>query len=168
VTDTILAIGGGFLLAVLWFDLMFDVQALRAPRGAPLPEPVLVSIAGYYRRVTTDADLNELRSPSARLRGRSAALPMGRLVGVVMLAAIAAAILDLFAGGRPLAWRLASLGLLAAPAAFAGARVLPNAVRLGARADPPGEQSRLARAIARDHLGCLAAIAAFLAIRLAT
>ena len=48
---------GGFLLAVLWMDLMFDVQVLRH-RGstAPLPEDVLASIAAYYRRVTTDAE----------------------------------------------------------------------------------------------------------------
>ena len=44
--------GAGFLLAVLWFDLMFDVQAARQP-GGDLPEEVLASIAGYYRRVTT-------------------------------------------------------------------------------------------------------------------
>jgi hypothetical protein len=39
--------GAGFLLAVLWFDLMFDVQALRE-RGPVLPEAVLTSIAAYY------------------------------------------------------------------------------------------------------------------------
>ena len=48
------AAGCGFLLAVLWFDLMFDVQALRAPEGE-LPERSLASIAGYYARVTTAA-----------------------------------------------------------------------------------------------------------------
>ncbi len=42
----------GFLLAVLWMDLMFDVQVLRH-RDAALPEPVLASIAAYYRRATT-------------------------------------------------------------------------------------------------------------------
>ena len=43
--------GAGFLLAVLWFDLMFDVQVLRNParRGA------LDSVSAYYRRVTTSA-----------------------------------------------------------------------------------------------------------------
>src|SRR5947207_15426615 len=46
--------GAGFLLAVLWFDLMFDVQVLRHPDGE-LPETVLASSAGYYRRVTTEA-----------------------------------------------------------------------------------------------------------------
>jgi hypothetical protein len=63
--------GAGFLLAVLWFDLMFDVQVLRHPAG-DLPETVLASIAGYYRRVTTDAT------------------PMNRLVAVAMVATIAA------------------------------------------------------------------------------
>ncbi len=43
--------GAGFLLAVLWFDLMFDVQTLRHRTGV-LPKPVLDSIAGYYGRVT--------------------------------------------------------------------------------------------------------------------
>src|ERR1700716_4070759 len=61
--------GAGFLLAVLWFDLMFDVQVLG--RGGDLPEDVLGSISAYYRRVTT----------SAR--------PMNRLVGAAMLATIA-------------------------------------------------------------------------------
>lgn len=37
--------GAGFLLAVLWFDLMFDVQALPH-RGRELPEHTLASIAG--------------------------------------------------------------------------------------------------------------------------
>src|SRR5438094_4323905 len=52
----VLALCAGFLLAVLWFDLMFDVQVLGRGRGAdPLPEEVLASIAAYYRRVTTQA-----------------------------------------------------------------------------------------------------------------
>src|SRR5689334_17178176 len=45
---------GGFLFAVLWMDLIFDVQVLRH-RKAPteLPEVVLASIAAYYHRATT-------------------------------------------------------------------------------------------------------------------
>ena len=134
-TGEILTAGGGFLLAVLWFDLMFDVQALRAPRGAALPEPVLVSIAAYYRRVTTDAS------------------PMGRLVGVGMVATIAAAVVDLFAGQSAFAARLASVALVLVPVLLAGLRVFPNAIRLGARSDTAEEQSRLARAIAAKKLG---------------
>jgi hypothetical protein len=142
----ILAAGGGFLLAVLWFDLMFDVQALRAPRDVPLPEPVLASIAGYYRRVTIDAQ------------------PMPRLVALVMAVLLATALLAPAPAG---AARVASLALLGVPIALALGRVFPQARRLAARADPPAEQSRLARSIAWAHVACLAAIAAFLALQLA-
>jgi len=46
--------GAAFLLAVLWFDLMFDVQ-VRKHAGDPLPADVLASISAYYRRATTEA-----------------------------------------------------------------------------------------------------------------
>jgi len=51
---TFAAAGAAFLLAVLWFDLMFDVQS-RKHAGDRLPTEVLVSISAYYRRVTTEA-----------------------------------------------------------------------------------------------------------------
>src|SRR5207342_3976072 len=73
--------GAGFLLAVLWFDLMFDVPALR--RRGDLPEDVLASTAGYYQRVTT------------------AARPMNRLVAVVMLGTIVAIVVQLVQGDVP-------------------------------------------------------------------
>ena len=63
--------GAGFLLAVLWFDLMFDVQTRRHP-GTDLPAGVLTSIARYYARVTT------------------AARPMNRLIALTMLTTIGA------------------------------------------------------------------------------
>ena len=145
-----LAACGGFLIAVLWMDLMFDVQALRGDRApAALPEPVLASIAAYYRRVTTDAH------------------PMGRLVGLVMVAAAMGSLAQLGRARGAFELRLAALALLAAPLALAALRVLPNAVRLGARLDSPELQSALARAIGRDHVMCLAAIVAFVAIELA-
>jgi ribose/xylose/arabinose/galactoside ABC-type transport system permease subunit len=144
----LLTAGGGFLLAVLWFDLIFDAQALSAPREGPLPEEVLASIADYYRRVTTDAN------------------PMGRLVGLAMMATIVILGIDLFVGSAALVWRVLSIPLLVGPVLLAARRVYPNAQRLGARKDPIEEQSRLARSIARDHLVCLASIVAFLAIQL--
>lgn len=142
--------GGGFLLAVLWMDLIFDVQVLRAPRAPALvPEPALASIAAYYRRATTESR------------------PMGRLVALAMLVTVLGSAVELVRGeGAPLA-RAASLLLCAAPAALAAVRVVPNAVRLGARADDATTQSALARAICRDHLLCFASIAAFLALRVA-
>lgn len=144
---TILAACGGFLLAVLWMDLMFDVQVLRHRRG-DLPESVLASIAAYYRRVTTDA------------------MPMGYALVVVMLVTIAATVLEIRRGVLPLASGVVALLLVSVPVALALWRVLPGAIRLGTRQDPIPEQSDLARMICRDHLVCLAAIAGFLAVQL--
>jgi len=140
--------GAGFLLAVLWFDLMFDVQVRRQPPGE-LTEPVLASIAAYYRRVTT------------------AAAPMNRLVAAVMLLTLAAIVVQIAAGDAPAWVGWVSLALAAAPIGVAGSRTVPGAVRLGSRADPPARQSELARSICRQHLFCFASIAALLAVQLA-
>jgi hypothetical protein len=140
--------GGGFLLAVLWFDLMFDVQVLGRDERE-LPEPVLSSIAAYYARVTT------------------AARPMNRLIATVMLATIAAIVVEIADGDVPTAVAWASLGLAVVPVGLVAARTVPNAVRLGTRADTPGRQSALARSIFREHLFCFASIAALLALQLA-
>ena len=148
-TNAFVAAGAGFLLAVLWFDLMFDVQALRHAEG-DLPEPVLASISLYYARVTT------------------AARPMNRLIAAVMLATIAAIIVQIAKGDAPAWVGWTSLALAGGAIALAAARTVPNAVRLGIRADPPAVQSSLARSILREHVVCLAVIAAVLAIQLAT
>jgi ER membrane protein SH3 len=140
----------GFLLAVLWFDLMFDVQVLgRGRRSGQLPEDVLASIAAYYARVTTRAR------------------PMNRLIAVVMIAALAAVVVQIAKGDDPrwVAWTSLPLALLAI--GVAAAHTVPAAVRLGARSDPIAEQSRLARSILRDHVLCFAAIATLLALQLA-
>jgi hypothetical protein len=148
--------GAGFLLAVLWFDLMFDVQALGARGGArqgaregELPEEALASISAYYARVTT------------------AARPMNRLIAAVMLATIAAIVVEIADGGAPgwAAW--VSLGLAAIPIVLAGGHTVPSAVRLGTRRDAPEEQSALARSICREHVLCFTSIAALIALQLA-
>ena len=58
----------------------------------------------------------------------------------------------------------ACAGLAGGPILLAWVRTVGNAVRLGTREDDADEQSRLARAIYRDHLVCLAGITAFLAL----
>jgi hypothetical protein len=148
VTFTILAACGGFLLAVLWMDLMFDVQVLRHPRG-PLPSPVLDAIGAYYRRVTTEA------------------APMGRAVGAVMVAAVATSAVFLWRGGEPRWAGWTSLALCLPPVVLAQTRIFPAAVRLGKREGTQEERSRLARSICRAHLACLAAISIFTALQLA-
>jgi ER membrane protein SH3 len=141
--------GAGFLLAVLWFDLMFDVQVIRhRKRHRELPDEVLASIAGYYRRVTSEAR------------------PMNRLVAAVMLATTIAIGIELAREDVPTWASLASLLLAGSAVLLAAAVTVPSAVRLGARADGADVQSRLARSIFRDHVMCAVAITGLLAIQL--
>jgi hypothetical protein len=140
--------GAGFLLAVLWFDLMFDVQALRQ-RDGDLPEEVLSSTAGYYRRVTT------------------AARPMNRLVAAVMVGTIVAIIVQLVQSDAPRWAAVVSLVLTAGAISVAALHTVPSAVRLGTRSDAIAGQSRLARSILRDHVLCITAVAVVLLIQLA-
>ena len=136
--------GAGFLLAVLWFDLMFDVQILRGQ-----PEHAVASISRYYRRVTTDAR------------------PMNRLVAAAMLATIAAIVVQIAKGDDPAWVGWASLALAGSAVAIAGVHTVPAAVRLGTGKDPIEMQVARARSICRDHLVCFTAIAAVIVIQLA-
>jgi hypothetical protein len=92
---------------------------------------------------------------------------MNRLIAAVMLATIAAVIVQLADGDAPAWVGWTSLGLAGGAIAVAAARTVPHAVRLGTRSDPPAAQSDLARSILRDHVVCFAAIAAVVAIQLA-
>jgi len=103
--------GAGFLLAVLWFDLMFDVQVI-AHRGHELPEEVLTSIASYYHRATTTAR------------------PMNRLIALVMLATLAAIVVEIVNGAGQVWVPWTSLALAMPPIVLAGARTVPSAVAL--------------------------------------
>jgi hypothetical protein len=135
----------GFLLAVLWMDLMFDVQVL-GNKSADLPEPVIASIAAYYRRATTTSR------------------PMSRLIVAVMLILLSALGFQAARGHDP-GWLLVTSAMLAAvPILLALTHTVPFAVRLGQRIDSPPEQSRLARAIYRDHLVCAGSMLAFLVL----
>jgi hypothetical protein len=147
--NRVLLASGTFLLAVLLMDLTFDLQAAgRPPGGNPLPEVTLASIAGYYRRIVTEAAL--------------------------MRAAVAAAIF-LTVGGSLVqvvrsdaAWwrRVTPMVLCGGAAALAFLRILPDAGRLGSRNDPVEMQSVLASAILRDHAVCVLAMGGFVVIHL--
>lgn len=138
----ILTACAGFLLAVLWMDLMFDSQVRL--RGADPDESVIASIAAYYRRATTTSQ------------------PMGSLIAVVMVVLLVCLAIEAWRGGRPGWLLIASAVLAGGPILLAMLRTVPRAARLGRRTDTPAEQSRLARAIYRDHLMCLAGMATFL------
>ena len=141
------AAGAGFLLAVLWFDLMFDVQTRKHP-GDPLPPEVLASISAYYRRVTTEA------------------YPMNRLVALVMLLTLTAIVAEIVQGQNPWWIGWGSIALAGSGFVPTMVRTVPNAKRLGTAADSPEEQSRLARAICRDHMFSFARMSAVLVLQL--
>jgi hypothetical protein len=143
-----LAAGAGFLLAVIWMDLMFDVLALGARAEGRLAESSLAQIAGYYRRVTTTAS------------------PMNLLISVVMAAMVVVLGLQIVRGDGPRSLAAGSLALCGVPIGLALTRVFPNATRLGERADDAVVQSTLARSICIDHVFCFAAMLAFLLLRL--
>src|SRR5277367_5588465 len=141
------AAGAAFLIAVLWFDLMFDVQT-RHHAGDTLPNDVLASISAYYRRVTTDAK------------------PMGNLISIVMLLTLLAIITEIMRGTDPLWVPFLSLAGAAAAICLAATRTVPNAQRLGQAKDPPNLQTVVARKIFRDHVFCLAAMTLVLVLQL--
>lgn len=136
----------GFLLAVLWMDLMFDSQVRTAGRDGPLDERSLASIAGYYHRATTTSQ------------------PMGSAIAGVMFVLLATLAAEAFRGQVPGPILALSAALAGGPILLALTRTVPNAVRLGRRSGSPAEQSRLARAVYRDHLICVAGMFAFLAL----
>jgi hypothetical protein len=145
--NTYVAAGAAFLLAVLWFDLMFDVQ-VRGHVSNPLPANVLASISAYYRRVTTDA------------------YPMNRLVALVMVLVLLSIVVEIFEGTT--AWWVAWGSLALATSGFVPTlrRTVPNARRLGSARDSLGEQSLLARSIYRDHRLSFARMAVVLGLHL--
>lgn len=136
----------GFLLAVLWFDLMFDVQA----RGATVAPAAVQSISAYYRRVTTDAR------------------PMNHLVSTAMVATLAAIVVEI-ATADLAAWvGWASLALALAPMVLAGTRTVPRAVRQGAATDSTDDRTTMARITLREHIFCFICITALIAVQLAS
>ena len=141
------AAGAGFLLAVLWFDLMFDVQVRG--RDEPAPEAI-ASIEAYYRRVTLQA------------------YPMNRLVAAMMLTTIAALAVEVARGDGPRWASVISLVLVLAACGLAMGHTFRNGARLGSGRAPSTRKEELARLMLRDHLLCLPAIVVTLVLQLAT
>ena len=141
------ASGAAFLICVLWFDLMFDVQT-RTHQGAELPTEIMASISSYYRRVTIEA------------------YPMNRLIAVVMVLTVLAIINEIIRNTDH--WWLGWISLAAAVSAIGLARMrtIPNAARLGRAKGSVEDQTTLARAIYRDHLYCIAGMTTVLALQL--
>jgi hypothetical protein len=134
------AAGGGFMLAVLWLDLMFDVQL----RHTDAVDEATRSIATYYRRVTTDA------------------FPMNRLIALVMVATLACIAIQA-ARHDAARWVSIASALAAVPTiALAATRTVPNAVAVGADAT----RVDLARMVLRDHVYCFTSISTLVIVQL--
>jgi hypothetical protein len=138
-----------FLIAVLWFDLMFDVQVLSHRDAAQVPADVLDSIAAYYRRVTTDA------------------APMSRLISLDMTTLLGLLVWQAARGGTAGWVSVVSFALAATAIGLALGRVVPAAVRLGGGRDSHEVRSALARSILRDHVVFLVIMIGLLVLQLA-
>jgi hypothetical protein len=147
VVTPLLTACSGFLLAVLWMDLIFDTQVLaHRSAGDVLPEPVLASIAAYYHRATTTSR------------------PMNRLIALVMVILLGALGFRAVRGQDPGWLVVISAALAGVPILLALIRTVPNAVRLGNRLGTPAEQTHLAWSICRDHLLCVGCMLVFLVL----
>jgi len=106
VANLLLTACSGFLLAVLWMDLIFDAQVLaHRGTGGNLPDDVLASIAGYYRRAVVESR------------------PMSRLIPLVMLVLLTALAFRVTRGQDP-TWRIAaSIALAVTPMLLAARQI---------------------------------------------
>jgi uncharacterized membrane protein len=102
----------GFLLAVLWFDLMHDGLA----RGDGPTDDGLLTIQRYYRRVTTDA------------------FPMNRLVLGAMLALLVSLVAELVGSSVPTWAPVVSL-VLAVPPIVLSRKIVAMAKSVPSAAD---------------------------------
>jgi len=119
----------GYLLAVLWIDLIFDSLVLPHHGKESLPEEVLATMASFFKRLT--------HKP--------------RLIFMIMISMFTIVILQIGQGTVPAWVGWASLVLVTVPRGYANARVMPTARRLRARTDQPEKQSELARSLFAMH-----------------
>jgi RsiW-degrading membrane proteinase PrsW (M82 family) len=127
----------GFLLAVLWFDLMHDV-AWRSD---------LPTVQRYYRRVTTDA------------------YPMNLLVAAVMLGLLATLVAELL-GESVSTWAAIVSLVLAVPPILVSRVTVRMAKQLGAAGSTSAGERHQAQLILRQHLFCLVCISAVVTTQL--
>ena len=92
---------------------------------------------------------------------------MNLLVAAVMAGTLVAIVVQIANGDDPAWVGWTSLALAGGAILTAVVHTVPGARRLGARRDTLAVQAQLARAICRDHLLCLPAIATVLTIQLA-
>lgn len=137
----------GFMLAVLYIDLMFDVTAVPYRRsGAPLPKAVLDPITLYYGRITQNPFV----------------------LGFVMLTTAVSLVFEIVYNLVPRWAGYVSLGAMALAMVAATLKVIPAAQRLASGKDPADVQTRLIHGMFPSHVVLLISILLLAAVQLAT
>ena len=121
----------GFMLAVLYIDLMFDVSAVPYRKtGAVLPKEILDPITHYYGRITQNPYV----------------LTFVMLTTTVCLGA------QILYGLTPRWVGYTSLALMGLSMVTATVKVIPAAQRLGGAKDPEDVRTRLVHGLLPAHL----------------
>ncbi len=127
----------GFMIAVLYIDLMFDVSAVPYRRtGEPLPAPVAESIASYYRRIT--------QNPYVLM--------------FVMFTAMVCIIAEIWYELVPRWVGYSSLVFMGIGMGAGAGKVIPAAQRLAAGKDPEDKRTRLVHSMFPSHILLLVSI----------
>ena len=127
----------GFMLAVLYIDLMFDVTAVPYRRtNAPIPSDVVETIARYYRRIT--------QNPYVLM--------------FVMLTATLCIVAEIVYDLAPRWVGYSSLFFMAILVIAGGGRVIPMAQRLASGKDAEDARTRLVHAMFPGHVVLLISI----------
>ena len=121
----------GFMMAVLYIDLMFDIMAAPYKKtNAALPKAVLDPITHYYGRIT--------QNPYVLM--------------FVMLTALLCIGSEILYNLVPRWAAYASLGLMLLSMVTGVAKVIPTAQRLGAGTDSEEERTRMVHSMMPFHL----------------
>ncbi len=138
----LLTAGAGFLLGVLWMDLLFDAQVLVGD-GAD----ALASVAAYYRRATLEAE------------------PLPWLIALVMVAMVAALAGEIRRAPRPRSRVVLRAAAAVGPIVFALGYIVPQARSLAHLGDA-AHALATARSIAWTHVAAFVSMACFLVLQL--
>lgn len=135
----------GFMLAILYIDLMFDVLTVPYRRGgAALPAEVLDRLAHYYGRVT--------QNPYVLM--------------FVMLTTAVALVLQVVYDLAPRWAAYSSMAVLVVAMAAGMFKVIPSARRLASGSDSARERTRLAHGVFTAHVLLFVCILALAVIQL--
>ncbi|MDB5692659.1 MAG: conserved hypothetical rane protein [Alphaproteobacteria bacterium] len=135
----------GFMIAVLYIDLSFDVSALPfRGRPEPLPTATLKTIEAYYRRIASN--------------------PYPLML--VMATAVACLVTQTYYGWVPRWIGYASLGLMAAIILFAIGKVIPTANGLASKSTPIEERRGKVEALLTYHFALLISVLALAGVQL--